>query len=115
MEHRIEWTNKKKILIILAHPDDPEFFFGATIAKLTQEGHEIHYCLLTRGDKGSSDRNMKPDKLAAIREIEQKEAAKVLGVSSVMFLDYYDGYLSSGDGIRTEGRFIQVDQKWRMY
>jgi LmbE family N-acetylglucosaminyl deacetylase len=87
------WEGQKKILIILAHPDDPEFFCGATIRRWTQMGHQVRYCLLTRGDKGSNDRNMRSFDLAVLREVEQNAAAKELGVENVRFLDYEDGCL----------------------
>jgi Uncharacterized proteins, LmbE homologs len=45
------WDTLQKILVILAHPDDPEFFCGATLARWARAGHEIHYLLLTCGDK----------------------------------------------------------------
>lgn len=85
------WKELKKILIILAHPDDPEFFMGATLARWGALGHEIRYCLLTTGQKGSQDINQKPEDLAAIRRIEQQNAADALKVKSVEFLDYVDG------------------------
>jgi LmbE family N-acetylglucosaminyl deacetylase len=88
-----KWTEPKKILVMLAHPDDPEFFCGATIARWAQAGHEIHYCLFTRGDKGADDPNTNPATLAKTREKEELAAAAVLGVKSVQFLDFPDGYL----------------------
>lgn len=88
------WDSPQKILVILAHPDDPEFFCGGTIARWAREGHCISYCLLTRGDKGSGDPTTKPQDLACLREVEQRAAAAVLGVQSVQFLDYQDGYLA---------------------
>jgi LmbE family N-acetylglucosaminyl deacetylase len=88
-----KWTEPKKILVMLAHPDDPEFFCGATIARWAQAGHEIHYCLFTRGDKGADDPNTDPKALAKLREKEEQAAATVLGVKTVQFLDYPDGYL----------------------
>jgi LmbE family N-acetylglucosaminyl deacetylase len=87
------WERTQKILVILAHPDDPEFFCGATIRRWTQMGHEVSYCLLTRGDKGSNDRSMRSFDLALLREGEQKAAALELGVEKVRFLDYEDGCL----------------------
>jgi LmbE family N-acetylglucosaminyl deacetylase len=87
------WDGPKRILVILAHPDDPEFFCGATIARWAALGHQIHYVLLTRGDKGAPDRSQTPEEISRKREIEQQGAANVLGVKSVRFLDYYDGYL----------------------
>ena len=50
------WNSPRNILIILAHPDDPEFFCGATIAKWVREGHNVNYCLFTKGEKGINDK-----------------------------------------------------------
>jgi len=87
------WNRQNKILVILAHPDDPEFFCGATIARWCQMGHQVTYVLLTRGDKGTRDCEVDPRELAERREVEQKAAANLLGVHKVRFLDYSDGYL----------------------
>ena len=62
-----DWSEAKKILVILAHPDDPEFFFGASIARWIAAGHEVQYCLLTRGDKGGNDLSIIPEQLIEIR------------------------------------------------
>lgn len=86
------WKNSTKIMVILAHPDDPEFFMGATIARWVSEGHSVTYCLMTNGDKGG-DEKITSEELARIRQIEQKSAANVLGVEAVHFLNYADGYL----------------------
>ena len=87
------WQDKKKILVILAHPDDPEFFCGATIAHWCADGHEVHYCLLTRGQKGAPDLTRSADEIADLRVKEQISAAEFLGVNSVEFMDYVDGEL----------------------
>jgi LmbE family N-acetylglucosaminyl deacetylase len=88
----MEWDKFKKILIILAHPDDPEFFCGATIAYWAEKGHHISYCLLTNGEKGGNYQ-LKSEDLSKIRKSEQLLAAKVLGVEEVRFLDYPDGFI----------------------
>jgi LmbE family N-acetylglucosaminyl deacetylase len=87
------WEGKKRILVILAHPDDPEFFLGATIARWIKAGHEIHYVLITKGDKGAKDETLTGADVARIRVREQQEAAECLGVQSIDYLDYEDGYL----------------------
>jgi LmbE family N-acetylglucosaminyl deacetylase len=87
------WEEQQIILVVLAHPDDPEFFCGATIARWVSMGHTVHYCLLTRGDKGVRDRSADPLELASARELEQRFAANVLGVEDVVFLEFQDGYL----------------------
>src|SRR5688572_1722570 len=90
------WENSQKILVILAHPDDPEFFCGGTLTKWAREGHIITYLLLTSGDKGfnpSTQADMTPEKLVPIRKLEQADAAKVIGAEPPHFLDLPDGYL----------------------
>lgn len=81
----------QRILVIVAHPDDPESYCGGTVARLAQQGCAIHYLLVTRGDNGSDDPDMTPERLAGIREQEQRQAAETLGVQTVTFLDYLDG------------------------
>ena len=49
------WDTPQNILVILAHPDDPEFFCGATLARWARAGHQVIYYLLTCGDKGYND------------------------------------------------------------
>jgi LmbE family N-acetylglucosaminyl deacetylase len=89
----MSWKEKQKILVVLAHPDDPDFFCGATIAHWIAAGHEVNYCLLTCGDKGTKDRSITSSQLCKLRQAEQLEAAKTLGVNDVRFLNYPDGYL----------------------
>lgn len=96
------WETPQKILVILAHPDDPEFFLGGSIARWTEQGHQVEYCLFTRGDKGVNGRIIDPKELAKLRVVEQNEAAAVLGVKKVQFLDFEDGYLTPNLGTRCE-------------
>ncbi len=79
-----------QILVVMPHPDDAEFGVAGTVARWTREGKEVVYVACTSGDKGTSDINLKPEKLAKIREKEELTAAKVLGVREVIFLRYPD-------------------------
>jgi LmbE family N-acetylglucosaminyl deacetylase len=100
-----KWPENQKILVILAHPDDPEFFCGATLARWAKAGHTIDYYLLTCGDKGfnpGTSPDMTPDALCAIRHEEQNNAAKVIGAKAVYFLDRADGYLVPDLDLRCE-------------
>lgn len=81
------------ILAIIAHPDDPEFFAGGTIARWCGEGHDVRYVIVTGGDKGSDVPEMTPAKLVALRRDEQRNAALKLGVQNVTFLTHVDGEL----------------------
>jgi LmbE family N-acetylglucosaminyl deacetylase len=99
------WETPQNILVILAHPDDPEFFCGATLAKWARQGHRITYQLITCGDKGfneSTAAEMTTDALCAIRHAEQLAAAQVIGAEAVHFLDTADGYLVPDLALRRE-------------
>jgi LmbE family N-acetylglucosaminyl deacetylase len=82
-----------RVLVVMAHPDDAEFGCGGTIARWAAAGKEINYLLCTSGDKGSSDLDMPPYKLAQTRRTEQINAAHALGARDVVFLGYEDGTL----------------------
>ena len=106
-----QWEKPQQILVILAHPDDPEFFCGATIARWTAAGHSVSYCLLTCGDKGTKDREITPEMLCSRRQSEQIAAAAVLGVRQVRFLNYPDGYLTADLHLRRDiTRLIRQEQ-----
>jgi LmbE family N-acetylglucosaminyl deacetylase len=80
----------ERVMVVTAHPDDSEFGAGGTVAKLAREGKQVVYCIVTNGNKGSGDRSMTPERLARIREEEQRNAARVLGVETVEFLGFPD-------------------------
>ncbi|MGV8027290.1 MAG: PIG-L deacetylase family protein [Anaerolineaceae bacterium] len=96
------WNDQKKILVILAHPDDPEFFCGGTLAKWACEGHQIKYCLLTHGEKGTNAEFSDTKHIKEIREQEQQEAATTIGAQGVMFLNHPDGFLEVNLSLRKE-------------
>jgi LmbE family N-acetylglucosaminyl deacetylase len=78
------------IMVITPHPDDAEYGVAGTVARWTKEGKNVVYVVVTNGDKGTSDPDMEPERLAEIRQKEQQAAAEVLGVSEVLFLGYPD-------------------------
>jgi len=93
MDFSEAWDSPKEILVILAHPDDPEFFLGGTIARWIKAGHTVRYVLLTQGDKGAKDVALTAKDITDIRIREQQAACDFLGVTSVDFMDYEDGYI----------------------
>jgi LmbE family N-acetylglucosaminyl deacetylase len=95
-------NGKRRVLGVFAHPDDPEFFAGATFARWAAEGAEIIYLMATSGDKGSADPDMTHERLMEIREDEQRRAAAVLGVKEVIFLRYRDGELTPSLDLRRD-------------
>ena len=99
------WDSPQNILVILAHPDDPEFFCGGTLARWARAGHHITYQLLTCGDKGFNaftPEGMTTDALCAFRHEEQHAAARVIGVEAVHIMDCPDGYLVPDIDLRRE-------------
>jgi LmbE family N-acetylglucosaminyl deacetylase len=82
-----------RVLAVFAHPDDAEFQFGGTVAKLARMGAEVNYVVCTDGSRGGPDPAVPDSELAAIRADEQLAAARVLGVKDVAFLGYKNGTL----------------------
>lgn len=78
-------------MVVTAHPDDPEFLAGGTVARLVREGREVTYVIMTNGSKGSSDRAITPQDLVPIRQEEQRRAARMLGVERVERHSFYVG------------------------
>ena len=91
-----------RVMVIAAHPDDPEFGCAGTVFKWAQNGKEVTYVLLTSGDKGSHDPDLRPGRLAAMREEEQRGAARELGVAQVIFMRHPDGLLKNDFSMRRE-------------
>lgn len=81
----------ERALVVVAHPDDPEFACGGTVARWTSEGSHVSYVIATAGCRGSDDPSISPAELGAIRKEEQRRAAEVLGVPEVVFLSFTDG------------------------
>ncbi|MFO7965800.1 MAG: PIG-L deacetylase family protein [Desulfobacterales bacterium] len=93
-------------MVITPHPDDSEFGVAGTVAKWTGEGKSVIYVVCTNGNKGTNDRTTLPEKLAEIREKEQRDAANVLNVSDVFFLGYPDQGLEDTSEFR--GRIVRL-------
>ena len=89
-------------LVVTPHPDDAEGWCGGAVAKWVRDGCSVCYVLCTDGGKGSSDPEMTPQRLAAIREREQLEASSVLGVKEVILLRHPDGELEDTQEFRKE-------------
>jgi LmbE family N-acetylglucosaminyl deacetylase len=90
-----DWS---KAVAIVAHPDDLEFGAAAAIARWTGQGKEIVYVMLTSGEAGID--GLEPEECRRIREAEQVESARVVGVSEVEFLGFPDGILEYGLPLR---------------
>ncbi len=90
-----DWT---RALAVVAHPDDLEFGTAAAIARWTGQGKTVVYCLVTSGEAGIDA--VAPEQAAPLREQEQRESARIVGVDDVRFLGQPDGVLTYGAGLR---------------
>jgi len=92
-----------RVMSIHAHPDDQEFTVAGTLAKWARAGSTIATVCLTSGGAGSNAStplDMTREALVRIREEEQRNACRVLGISEVLFLGYEDGMLESSIALR---------------
>jgi LmbE family N-acetylglucosaminyl deacetylase len=98
-------------LVVSAHPDDPDFGAGGTIGKLAKNGSKVTYVIVTDGSQGGEDPTQRDSELIAIRQKEQKAAARVLGVKKVEFLGYKDGHLSPDLKLRRD--IVRMIRKYK--
>lgn len=77
-------------MVVAPHPDDAEFGAAGTAARWVKEGKDVIFVICTNGDKGTEDRSLEPETLAAIRKKEQQAACEILGIKKVVFLGYPD-------------------------
>lgn len=87
-----------RALAIVAHPDDLEFGAAAAIARWTSQGKAIGYVMVTSGEAGIDA--LTPDESRRVREAEQVESARVVGVDTVEFLGFQDGVVEYGLPLR---------------
>ncbi len=85
-------------LCVVAHPDDLEFGAAAAVARWTGQGKTVRYCMVTSGEAGIDA--LTPDECRAVREAEQIESARIVGVDTVEFLGLPDGVLEYGVPLR---------------
>lgn len=96
MKNRFAHSKIKRVLCVFAHPDDETFGPGGTIAVWGKKGYDIHLLCATKGEEGGKDSKI-ADKIGKIRAKELKEAAIILGIRKIEFLELYDGKISNND------------------
>ena len=92
---QLENLEKKTILLFTPHPDDDTFCCAGTLALLAKRQNNIHIVIYTNDDKGSYDPNMTSERLARIRNGEEEEACRLLGIpkQNIHWLQFHDGML----------------------
>ncbi len=99
--------DKLNIVVIGAHPDDPDVVVGGTAIKFSKLGHNVLFVSLTNGDAGHF--NSGGGALAKIRRAEAEEAGRRFGVTYKV-LDNHDGELMPDLHVRLE--VIRIIRKW---
>ncbi len=88
----------KRVLCVVAHPDDMEYGSSAVVAEWTSKGIEVGYLLLTSGEAGI--RSLAPAAAGPLRAEEQRRACEIVGVADLAILDFPDGLLEPGFALR---------------
>jgi LmbE family N-acetylglucosaminyl deacetylase len=94
---REDW---QRALCVAAHPDDLEYGAASAVARWTAQGKQVTYLVATRGEAGID--KMDPGEAAAVREEEERLAAREVGVDVVEFLDHRDGVVEYGLPLRRD-------------
>ncbi len=77
----------KKVLVVVAHPDDEVLGMGGTIAKYASEGAEVALLIVTDGSTSQYRDDPRLEKILAEKKKETQTAAEILGISRI----YYGG------------------------
>lgn len=80
----------RRVLCVVAHPDDMEYGASAAVARWVSWGAEVAYLLLTGGEAGMQ---VPPEEVGPLRAAEQRAACEAVGVRDLQILDHPDGML----------------------
>lgn len=75
----------QRVIVLVAHPDDVDFWLGGTVVRWTDAGVAVTYAVLTDGEAGGFDPATPRSEVGRIRRAEQEAAAAVLCVKDVRF------------------------------
>jgi len=98
--HRPFPTDWRRALVLVPHPDDPEYGVAAAVAKWTSQGRHVHYALACRGERGIA--GMPPEEAGPLREHEQRRSSAIVGVDDVQFWDFPDSRIRNTPELRAK-------------
>lgn len=90
----------ERVLCVVAHPDDIEYGAAAAVHRWVGEGAQVAYFLLTSGEAGID--SMDPEQAGPVREAEERESARRVGVTTVEFGGWPDGSIEYGVRLRRD-------------
>lgn len=102
---------KRRILAVLAHPDDESFGLGGTLARYASEGVDVHIAIATDGVAGSVAEGYE-DSLASLVEVRRSEVAAAVDVlgGKLHMLGFRDsGYIGDPANDHPDA-FINIDE-----
>lgn len=94
---RLEDADYRRVLVVVAHPDDAEYGTSAAVAHWSGRGVEVGYLLLTGGEAGMQ---RAPEEAGPLRAVEQRHACDAVGATRLTILDFPDGMLVYGLELR---------------
>lgn len=89
----------RRVLCVVAHPDDMEYGASAAVHRWTARGVEVTYLLLTAGEAGMAE---SPEVVAPLRAREQRTACTTVGVEDLRILAHPDGMLEPSLDLRRD-------------
>jgi LmbE family N-acetylglucosaminyl deacetylase len=93
-------TDWRTALLLVPHPDDPEYGCAAAVAKWTAQGKTVHYALACRGEVGIA--GVPAEQAGPLREIEQRRSADIVGVRQLQFWDFPDSQIRNTPELRAK-------------
>ncbi len=93
-------TDWQTALVLVAHPDDPEYGMAAAVARWTGEGRRVVYALASSGEAGIE--GMAPERAGPLREAEQRASAGFVGVDEVEFWGFPDSDIRDTPELRSK-------------
>src|SRR3954453_815815 len=93
-------TEWRTALLLVPHPDDPEYGCAAAVAKWTAQGKTVYYALAGRGEGGIA--GMPPEEAGPLREAEERRSAAIVGVRDLQFWDFPDSRIRDTPELRAK-------------
>jgi LmbE family N-acetylglucosaminyl deacetylase len=103
--------SQRRLLAILAHPDDESFGLGGTLARYARQGVQVHVCTVTDGAAGANDKEGTAKDMPSLAQLRRQElecAGQVLGIK-LHTLDYRDSGMEGTADNQHPGSLYQAD------
>lgn len=104
------------VLVLAPHPDDESLGCGGALALHHRQGDRIKVVFVTDGAAGDPLGYYKDCDYTALRRVEARRAAEILGIDELVFWDYPDGRLADAYdlGVRL-GALLEQDRPDILY